>query len=89
MSAGRIAASVVRGYQLLLRPLLPSTCRFMPGCSEYARQALIEHGLVRGAALAARRLARCHPWNPGGYDPVPDGAGLSSIANPHKRPSHG
>lgn len=71
MSAGRVAALMVRGYQLVIRPLLPSVCRFEPGCSEYARQALSEHGLVRGAVLAARRLARCHPWNPGGYDPPP------------------
>lgn len=71
MSTGRLAAFAVRGYQLVVRPLLPSACRFVPGCSEYARQALIEHGLARGAALAARRIARCHPWNPGGYDPPP------------------
>ena len=71
MTARGLAASAIRGYQLVIRPLLPSACRFVPGCSEYARQALMEHGLVRGVALAARRLARCHPWNPGGYDPPP------------------
>jgi putative membrane protein insertion efficiency factor len=71
MNAGQLAAEVVRGYQLLVRPLLPPTCRFVPGCSEYARDALMQHGLVRGGWLALRRIARCHPWNPGGYDPPP------------------
>ena len=70
--ASRIACGVVRGYQLLLRPLLPAACRFQPSCSEYAREALSRHGVIRGGWLALRRLARCHPWNPGGYDPPPD-----------------
>jgi uncharacterized protein len=73
MSVGsRIACGMVRGYQLLLRPLLPAACRFQPSCSEYAREALSRHGVMRGGWLALRRLARCHPWNPGGYDPPPD-----------------
>jgi len=67
----RIACGVVRGYQLLLRPLLPAACRFEPSCSEYARSALAEHGVIRGGWLTLRRLARCHPFNPGGYDPPP------------------
>ena len=71
MSAGQVAAHVVRGYQILVRPLLPHTCRFVPGCSEYAREVLIQYGLVRGGWLGIRRIARCHPWNPGGYDPPP------------------
>jgi uncharacterized protein len=71
MNAGRLAAKLVRGYQLLVRPLLPPTCRFVPGCSEYAREALMQHGLVRGGWLGLRRIARCHPWNRGGYDPPP------------------
>jgi len=71
MSGGQLAARMVRGYQVLVRPLLPTSCRFAPGCSEYAREALIEHGLVRGGWLGIRRIARCHPWNPGGYDPPP------------------
>jgi putative membrane protein insertion efficiency factor len=70
--ASRIACGVVRGYQLLLRPLLPAACRFQPSCSEYAREALARHGVIQGGWLALRRLARCHPWNPGGYDPPPD-----------------
>jgi putative membrane protein insertion efficiency factor len=72
MSAlGRLAAGVVVAYQRVLSPLLPAACRFAPTCSEYARQALTEHGLVRGLALAAWRVARCHPFHPGGWDPPP------------------
>jgi len=72
MSVGsRIACGVVRGYQLLLRPLLPAACRFEPSCSEYAREALSSHGVLLGGWLMLRRLARCHPFHPGGYDPPP------------------
>ena len=62
---------LVRGYQLLVSPLLGQTCRFYPSCSAYAVGALREHGALRGTWLAVRRVARCHPWNPGGVDPVP------------------
>ncbi len=72
--ATRLALGVVTTYQWLISPLLPSGCRFAPTCSEYARLALVEHGLVHGVALAAWRLARCHPFHPGGYDPPPAGA---------------
>ena len=72
MSAAAVAAGVVVAYQRLVSPLLPSACRFAPTCSEYARVALLEHGLVKGAWLAVRRLASCHPLNPGGYDPPPE-----------------
>ena len=76
MSLGAgIACGLVRAYQLLLRPLLPAACRFQPSCSEYAREALGRHGLLRGGWLTLRRLGRCHPFYPGGYDPPP---GLSS-----------
>jgi hypothetical protein len=67
----RSLMAAVRAYQLVLSPLLPPSCRFTPSCSAYAHEALTRHGAVRGSWLAARRLARCHPWNPGGYDPVP------------------
>ena len=67
----RLAVAVVRGYQLVLRPLLPAACRFEPSCSEYARQVVAGHGLVRGAWLAIRRVGRCHPFHAGGYDPPP------------------
>jgi len=76
MSRGaQLAVLVVRGYQLVVRPLLPPACRFLPSCSEYAKGALAEHGALRGAWLALRRLGRCHPFNPGGYDPPPPRAG--------------
>jgi putative membrane protein insertion efficiency factor len=61
----------IRLYRALLSPLLPKVCRFHPSCSAYAMQALEEHGPLRGLYLAARRLMRCHPFNPGGLDPVP------------------
>lgn len=61
----------IRLYRALLSPLLPKVCRFHPSCSAYAMQALEEHGPVRGLWLAARRLSKCHPFHPGGLDPVP------------------
>ncbi|MFL5449461.1 MAG: membrane protein insertion efficiency factor YidD [Gemmatimonadales bacterium] len=65
------AAAAIRGYQLFLSPLLPPSCRFTPSCSQYALEAVTRHGALRGSWLAARRLARCHPFHPGGFDPVP------------------
>jgi putative membrane protein insertion efficiency factor len=70
---GRLAARGVTAYQRLVSPFLGRHCRFAPTCSEYARQALIAHGLLRGGWLATCRLLRCHPWHPGGYDPPPHG----------------
>ena len=67
----RVALVAVRGYQQLVSPLLPPSCRFAPTCSEYAAQAIAHHGLARGIGLALRRLVRCHPFHPGGYDPPP------------------
>jgi putative membrane protein insertion efficiency factor len=63
---------LVRAYQVLISPLLPPACRFHPSCSAYAAEALRRHGAARGSWLAARRLARCHPFCPGGIDPVPE-----------------
>lgn len=71
VSPARLAAELVRIYQWFVSPLLGAHCRFAPSCSEYARLALLEHGLIRGAWLALRRLARCHPFHPGGVDPPP------------------
>lgn len=62
---------LVRGYQLIVSPWIPPRCRFYPSCSAYAVTALRRHGALRGSWLAARRLGRCHPWNPGGVDHVP------------------
>ena len=67
----RAAAAAIRAYQLFLSPLLPPSCRFTPSCSQYALEAVTRHGALRGSWLAARRLARCHPFHPGGFDPVP------------------
>lgn len=67
----RLAVGVVEVYQRLASPLLPPACRFAPSCSEYARLALVEHGLARGLWLAGGRLLRCHPFHPGGWDPPP------------------
>ena len=67
----RVPPGLIRGYQLFLSPLLPPSCRFHPSCSQYALEAVTRHGALRGGWLAARRLARCHPFHPGGFDPVP------------------
>lgn len=72
-----LALGAIRVYQLVLSPFLHAIsgpaagCRFAPTCSEYARQAIHQHGLRRGGALAVRRILKCHPWHEGGYDPVP------------------
>jgi hypothetical protein len=66
-----LLAGLVWGYRLFVSPLLPPSCRYAPTCSAYALEALQAHGPVRGAWLAARRIARCHPWGGSGYDPVP------------------
>jgi putative membrane protein insertion efficiency factor len=63
--------AALRGYRWFVSPLLPMACRFHPTCSEYAEDALRRHGLWQGGWLAARRVCRCGPWHPGGFDPVP------------------
>jgi putative membrane protein insertion efficiency factor len=66
-----VAIAPIRFYQRFISPGLPPSCRFTPTCSQYAVEAIEKHGVTRGSWLAARRIGRCHPWNPGGYDPVP------------------
>lgn len=62
---------LIRAYQLAISPMLGNRCRFHPSCSDYAIEALRRHGLLKGLWLALRRVGSCHPWHPGGYDPVP------------------
>jgi uncharacterized protein len=86
-SVGRLVARpaiwLIRAYQLFLSPLHPPSCRFYPSCSAYAVTALERFGLVRGGWLALRRLLRCHPWNPGGVDHVPQAVGPGHRPRPH------
>jgi len=67
----RPLVAILRGYRYAVSPMLGMHCRFAPSCSEYAIEALQKHGAARGGWLAAKRVARCHPWSAGGYDPVP------------------
>ena len=66
-----IALTCIRGYQRFISPAFPPTCRFTPTCSSYALTSIERYGLIKGGWLAAKRIGRCHPWNPGGHDPVP------------------
>ncbi len=75
---------LVKLYRWFISPMLGQNCRFYPSCSSYALEALERHGALQGSWLATRRICRCHPWNPGGYDPVPDPAHELC-----KRTSHG
>lgn len=67
----RLLMILVRMYRFFISPLLGSNCRFSPSCSNYAMQALEKYGALRGSWLAMKRILRCHPWHPGGADPVP------------------
>ena len=62
---------LIRGYQLIISPLLGSNCRFIPTCSEYAVESLRSHGLLKGSYLTIKRIGKCHPWGGHGYDPIP------------------
>jgi uncharacterized protein len=66
-----ILAALIAVYQKTISPLLGSHCRFYPSCSQYAKEAVLKHGVLRGTRLASARILRCHPWNPGGVDLVP------------------
>ncbi len=66
-----LALGLIRLYKRFLSPMLPSACRFHPTCSMYTYEAIEKYGLLKGGWMGVRRIARCHPFNPGGYDPVP------------------
>lgn len=66
-----VLLALIRAYQYTLRPMLGSNCRFYPSCSDYAREAIGKHGALRGLWLAVKRIGKCHPYHPGGFDPVP------------------
>ncbi|MCP5267608.1 MAG: membrane protein insertion efficiency factor YidD [Zoogloeaceae bacterium] len=67
----RVFILLIRFYQLAISPLLGRRCRFFPSCSEYTTEAIQKHGAWKGLRLGVKRISRCHPWHPGGYDPVP------------------
>jgi putative membrane protein insertion efficiency factor len=67
-----LALTILSGYKLVVSPWLPTACRFYPTCSEYAHGAIEQYGVVRGSLMALARLGRCHPFHPGGFDPVPE-----------------
>ncbi|MFI4880139.1 MAG: membrane protein insertion efficiency factor YidD [Steroidobacterales bacterium] len=77
-----VVALLIRIYQWTVSPLLGPRCRFYPSCSHYALVAVLRFGVIKGSWLAMRRLGRCHPWHPGGFDPVP------SATHPHICPHH-
>lgn len=85
----RAVIGLVRAYQLIVRPWLGPRCRFHPGCSCYAIEALERHGVRHGSWLALRRVLRCHPFHPGGHDPVPEAVGTPALgpAASHVSPS--
>ncbi len=80
---------LLKSYKLAVSPFLGQNCRFYPSCSDYARDAIVAHGALRGSLLAGRRLCKCHPWHPGGIDPVPSSPHDRHAAHPvMTRPGH-
>lgn len=69
--ATKAILGTIKVYQTLISPITPSTCRFQPTCSHYAKEAILTHGIVKGGLYAIKRIFRCHPWGKSGYDPVP------------------
>ncbi len=74
-----IVLLLIRGYQLGISPVMANRCRFYPSCSSYALEAITKYGVLKGGYLSCRRLLRCHPFHPGGYDPVPDNQQASAV----------
>ncbi|MET8256065.1 membrane protein insertion efficiency factor YidD [Micromonospora sp. NPDC005553] len=74
-TGAKVLIAPIIAYRRWISPALPARCRFYPSCSAYAQEAVVRHGALRGAVLAARRLLRCHPFHPGGHDPVPEPGG--------------
>jgi uncharacterized protein len=81
-----ILLGLIRGYRLVLSPLWPPTCRFVPTCSQYALDAITSHGVLKGSGLSVARICRCHPWHPGGYDPVPPPQAAAPMTAPIDQP---
>jgi hypothetical protein len=80
--ARKMLQAPIRFYRAFLSPLKPPTCRFVPTCSQYALEAIEVHGAIKGAYLAAKRLGKCHPFHPGGFDPVPPRKGARGPDKP-------
>lgn len=81
-----VALRLIQVYRLAISPLLPPSCRYAPTCSEYCYDAITEYGLRRGGWLGLKRIARCHPFHPGGADPVPEFAGKeAAVRGPSQR----
>ena len=91
-NVGEVAAlGLIKAYQYGIRPMLGPRCRFFPSCSEYTADAISEYGVLRGSAMGAMRLAKCHPWHADGYDPVPEKntkTALSAVATSAQPVSH-
>jgi hypothetical protein len=82
-----VARALIRLYQLCVSPFMAPRCRYLPTCSDYAQEALVEHGPIAGGWLSLRRICRCHPWGGNGFDPVPEarhrgGSAASHAASP-------
>ena len=80
---GKLFKKVIRLYQVLISPLFPAKCRYFPSCSEYALEAIDQHGSIKGGWLSLKRILKCHPLSKGGFDPVPNSS-TSNLDNKEK-----